>query len=251
MKLTTQILVALLLISSCQRETPAITLSNEADIYAIADTTDLHLMNPLSTPILELYKLAEDKNKKAEFQFTCITDKQLNPSIRFHLDNGAQTEKKNSQDDPQFREKIVMAFYDSIRATISGFSLACEHMHSRQYSECYRTIATGLCALAKSNASKKWLLIYSDIQENSDIYCCYDTAKQSLLIKYPQKVADIFTKTCPLPQDLSGIHVVFVCMPKNRYEGKMYLAMTEVYKLLIESRGGTVKVQADNKNFEL
>ena len=250
MKQTTYLLMALMSISSCWKATPPAVSLNGTDMYIIVDTTDPHTLSPVSDPILELYGLGDDEDKEANFQFTSITDRRLNPVITFHLANGKQTEKYNCRDDPRYREKVVVAFYDSIRATLNGFSMACATMHSLRYSECYRTIATGLCALSKSQALKKWIFVFSDIQENSDIYCCYDTAKQNLLVSSPKIVADLFANSCPLPRDLSGIHAVFVFMPKNRDEDKMYLAMIEVYKLLIESRGGTVTVQADNKNFK-
>jgi hypothetical protein len=95
------------------------------------------------------------------------------------------------------------------------------------------------------------LLVFSDQQENSELFSCYTKANQLLLHKSPDKVAKHLDSFHLLPENLKGYTIFFVYQPKTREEDQKYLEMITVYKMLLEPRGATVTIQASNNSYTL
>jgi len=230
---------------ACKNTNPIIS-NRSVDITAIVDVTNQQTVLPKTESILKLYDFDSDRNIKASFRICSITDKQLNPEKDTYLPNGSVTEKDNLQDDPYYREKLILSFYNQVRKDINDFIGANKNDTSLNHSECFRTIADELSDMKNNQARKKILLVFSDLQENSDLFDCYKTKDQELLDKKQGEVLKIFEQDNLLPNDLKGITTIFIYDPRNRKEDQHYMNMVSVYKKLLESRGVIVKVQANS-----
>ncbi len=218
-------------------------------VTAVVDITDHRQVYPTAESILPLFSLNTEENSEATFRICPVTDRELNPDIEFHLPNGIETEKSNSYDDPDFRKKVIVQFFSSIRKTITEFNTKVKSDTSVAHSECFKCISNELQNLVQHKSNKGVLVVYSDLQENSAIFTCYNRSNQKLLISNPENIAGVFEKTDLLPKDLKNITVSFVYNPVSREDDIHFMAMLKVYKKLLISRGAKVSVSASNPTY--
>ncbi|MDP4103345.1 MAG: hypothetical protein Q8935_00210 [Bacillota bacterium] len=230
---------------ACKNSTHVIS-NRSIDVIALVDITDQQTVLPQAESILKLYDFDSDRNIKASFSICSISDRQLNPQKDTYLPNGSVTEKDNLQDDPYYREKQILSFYNGVRKDINDFIATNKNDTSLNHSECFRTIADELSDMKNNQARKKILLIFSDLQENSNLFDCYKTKDQELLDKKQGEVLKIFEQAHLLPNDLKGIITIFIFNPRNRKDDQHYMSMVSVYKKILKSRGAIVKVQANS-----
>lgn len=243
------VIFSCLTLSSCDTKTQR--QPNGINVSIVVDVTDIRLVYPDAESILPLYDFSNEEDRAATFRISTITDRELNPDIEFHLPTGFETERSNTDDDPDYRKKVIVQFLSSIRSTISEFNAKINRDTTFGNSECFTVIAKQLQLLAKERSIKGIALFYTDLQEKSQIFSCYSDASQALLLSQPEKVAALFDKTHLLPDKLKNITVCFVYHPISRDDDIRFMAMLKVYKLLLEPRGAKVIVKASNQNFEL
>jgi hypothetical protein len=241
------ILLCAILFEACQEKKNQVRHS--VSIVIIGDITDYHSLLPTAEPILKLYDFESDKNTEAFFRICPITDKHLNPAVEYHLSEGSVTEKDNEHDDPYYREKNVVSFYELIKKAITDFGAGSHLDSSLEYSECFSTIARELQLMKSKDSERNCLIPFSDLQENSSLFNCYTPANQQLLLEEPNKVVDIFKATHLLPDNLKNVQVIFVYQPATREEDLKFNAMLDIYRKLLEPRGATVTVQANNDKY--
>lgn len=215
-------------------------------VTAVVDITDTRQVYPNAESILPIFNFNNAENSEGTFKLCPVTDRELNPDIEFHLPNGIETEKSNSEDDPDFRKKVIIQFFTSIRNTITEFNTKAKNDTSVAHSECFKSISNELQNLAQHKKPKSVLLVYSDLQENSVFYNCYVKSNQRILQNYPEKISDIFEKTHLLPDRLNNITIYFIYNPVSREDDVHFMAMLKVYKKLLISRGAKVSVGASN-----
>ena len=246
MKQIIYIILPLLLLCSCssKNKVPQKTIC----VSALVDLTDHRQLYPNWSGILPLFNLSIDENSEAQFRLCTITDRELNPDIEINLPGGIESEKDNSEDDPDYRKKLITQFFGSIRKAINDFNFKNEHDSSLGFSECFKTISGQLQYLTQKKQDKAVLLIFSDLKENSAIFNCYTEAGRKHLITDSENVIRLFEKTKLLPDNLNNISVFFIYNPISREDDIEFMAMVKVYKKLLQARGAKVKVQADNIN---
>lgn len=218
-------------------------------VTAVVDITDHRQVYPNAESILPIFNFNNAENSEATFRICPVTDRELNPDIEFHLPNNIETEKSNSYDDPDFRKKVIVQFFSSIRKTITEFNTKVKSDTSVAHSECFKCISNELENLVQHKSNKGVLLVYSDLQENSAILNCYTRFNQKLLISNPENIVGVFEKTVLLPKDLKNITVSFVYNPVSREDDIRFMAMLKVYKKLLLSRGAKVTVSANNPTY--
>jgi len=219
-------------------------------IDLINDVTDPHILRPQSQSILELFNLSENKSMSANFRYSEITDLSLVPVTTFYLPDEASSENRNIKNEPLFREKLILSFYDSIRKTLSNANTKRDSSFLNN-SECFQSICNELNILAQSNCTTKVLIVFSNLFENSKFLNIYARNTRKLLYKNPQEIKKIFQNTHLLPDHLNGITTVFVYQPKDRADDQLFNAMVEVYKSLLQERGAKVIIQANNTHYTL
>lgn len=233
------IFLSLFCIISCRQEQAKPTSS--LGITVLNDVTDPRMIKPDAEFPLALCELDKEKNKAVFFRLTSTTDMLLNPAWELYLSTAAMMEKENSTDDPYFREKHVLAFYDKVRQVTENNNTNAIDSTRYKHSECFRSICREIELLQKKKWTSSILIIYSDLQENSDIENMYnqdtiDTAK----------IKQDFSKTKLLSGNLSRLSAYFIFQPKNREEDKRFMAMYEIYQKLLEEKGANVFLQSGN-----
>ena len=129
--------VLLLNLFYCSCKENNIEVKYSINVAVAGDITDPLSLLPAAEPILKLYEFDRNKNAEADFRLSTITDKHLNPAIQYHLPEGSVTEKDNDQDDPNFREKLILSFYETMKRAISNFDTASHLDSSLNHSECF------------------------------------------------------------------------------------------------------------------
>lgn len=239
-----------LTIFSCTKKT-APTEQKISLVTVIDDTTDPRKSKLDPDAIISLYSFPTAPGQEAYFRFTVISDKRLNPVIKYHLSNGQAAEKSNTFDNPDYRGELITLFYARIRKTFFDYYSQRDSAGTLKYSECYRTIVGELALLAESRATYKCIVVHSDLLERSDLFDCYALCGRLLMKTAPERIADSFATSFPLPVDLSGIKVIFVFSARTREEEQRFLEMVKVYRLLLAPRHAKVTVQANTNQFNM
>lgn len=216
--------------------------SNQASVAVsvILDVTDTQRAYwPKGNDVLRLYHYAQNPNSEGLFRLRAISDKRLAPVISYRL---ADTESmgKDNDDDPQFRNKSIIAFYSTVRAAMNNFYSQTDTSKSLSNSECFRVISDELVYLSKIKSDQRILIVASDLMEKSDLMDCYSAGLSS-----SKTTAKIFDKFDLLPKDLTGVTVIFLFNPTDRNADKKFAFMSEVYSILLKSKNAKIKVQAN------
>ena len=247
MKTIRLLLTMSLFVAGCETSKQAKEpLPGSVTVSAIRDVTDKHRLWPVANPLLRLYSSKENPNAEHLFRIRMISDKVLTPVSSCRLPDGIATEKENKEEDPQFRKRNIAAFYSRVREIISELSDHDDSLPSMKNSECIRTICDELLQLTASASTRKYLVVFSDLNEKSDLCDAYNGQGN------PAKaIEEAIIKKSLLPNRLETITVIFVFEPVDREQDQKYREITQVYKQLIEKRGGRVFIQADNSSFPL
>jgi len=244
------IVITAFLLCSCSKHTARPVLPS-TEITVVDDLTDTFTLHPIADPILALFDFPDAKNQSAKFRLVVVTDRLLNPSVDMTIADGTTTEENNEDQEIDNREQIIYNFYDMVRHGVTEFpSRYSPAGGSLKHSECFATIASELELLAKSTASQRTLIVFSDLLENNELYSCYTDDGRKLLQMHPLKIVHLLQKRCELPKSLVGITVYFVYQPKTRELDQLFNSMVAIYKQLLHERGARIVIQADNKNFQ-
>ena len=218
-------------------------------VTALVDITDPRAILPDAQSLLLLYDFPKDKNKEAYFRLMTTTDKVLNQAIELHVAPAEETKKYNQFEDPDFREKEILAFYEAVRHSVASFNANRQLDTILGHSECFQSIARELFLMKEWKANKNALLIYSDLAERSDIFNIYGSGSVQQLLERPEILIKKFEATGLLPNDLSGFTVMFIYQPKNREDDKRFNEMAKLYQKMLTKRKATVLVNANNPKY--
>jgi hypothetical protein len=216
-------------------------------ITVLYDPTDTRQIQPSAEFALGLYELDKNKKSEAYFRITSTTDMVVNPSKEVYLPPSTITEKTNTNDDPYYREKNVLAFYKEVRQTFKNNTHTGQDQKVYHHSECFRTICREIKELRKKKCTNSILVIYGDLQECSDVANVYgrnevDTAR----------IKRALNKTKLLPDTLTGLIVYVLFQPRDRIEDKKFMSMYLLYQELLEIRGANIILQStNNKTLQL
>lgn len=220
----------------------------ETAITAVIDITDPQKLKlwPKAEPILRLYNCATSPEQACMFNIEVITDVSINKTYRAYLPPESETDKFNTADDIQFRDKCIIRFYDSTKRLLTRFYNETDTTKERGYSECWATIARSLQHLGSITATTKFLIIYSDLAENSGV-TVYKKGKNLA----SKTIKDKLEEKQPVPHNIKGISVIIVYQPVDRSDDARFQLMLQIYRLLLEPHGVRVIHQATNESFDL
>jgi hypothetical protein len=244
------IILALCLAASCGKKPNAPTPVHTSCTCTIDDRTDSFALHPLADPILAISEFQNDKDQEATHRLVLLTDKLLNPIEEMHLADANTSEARNENGEMDNREQLVYSYCDAFRSAVGSLYKRFPVGGTLQHSECFATVAGELEYLANSTASQRTLIVFSDLQENSDAFSCYTQDGLKLLQTHPQKVAKLLQSRRSLPKNLTGVTVYFVYMPLTRDQDQRFNEMVSIYKSLLKERGARVVVQAQNTNYQ-
>lgn len=240
------LLSVLLIAGGCGNGKEKLTLSpGSVTLSVIDDVTDKHIVRPLPDPLLQLYHCNDNPDMECLFRRREISDRMLTPVSYCRLADGNTTAKENKNNDPQFRKRSVIVFYERVRQIIGESNAKEDTMHSLNNSECFKTICSELTILAANSSTRNYLAVFSDLNEKSDLYDVYNRSPVA------EDIGNIILENDLLPERLDKVTVFFVFSPKDREQDKQYNLIAGIFKKLIESKGGRVIIQASNSSYNL
>ena len=206
------------------------------DITAMRDITDPHISQPKLADISTLLNLDNSKWDGAYFKFVDITDVSFNHNYETKIDPENQW-LGNELD----RDKKVKQFYTDINQILTN---ADTEKVGKVNSSIYKPIASELNRLSQRTSQNRSLLVYSDLEENTDDFSFYDKKKINLLRTDPDSIRNYFEALSPL-KNLKGIKVYLIYQPKNNQADELYQMIAGLYKTLLVSKGATVEITAN------
>ncbi|MGC4100871.1 hypothetical protein [Ferruginibacter sp.] len=239
----------IIVITSCKNS--SINKDYYVSCTTVRDVTDYHTLLPDANATLSLFDLANNKDQAASYRYTEITDKMLVPAIDIYLPDAATGERKNKDNAPMYRERVILKFMDTIRKTLAIPVSKKDTTATLKHSECFKIISTELNRLNQQQSIHKVLWVFSNLQENSSILSVFNSSIKKRLITNADSIERIFEHTGLLPENLNKIIVVFSYLPQDRDDDQRFNLIVQLYKNMLEKRGATVIIQATNKPVEL
>jgi hypothetical protein len=206
------------------------------DITLMRDITDAQISQPKLTDVSSLLNLDNSKWDGAYFKFVDLTDVSYNHNYEAKIDPENQW-LGNELD----RDKKVKQFYSEINQILMN---ADSEKVGKVNSSIYKPIASELNRLSQRTSQNRYLLVYSDLEENTDKFSFYDNKNIKLLRMDPDSIKNYFEALAPL-KNLTGIKVYLIYQPKNNQADELYQMIAGLYKTLLVSKGATVEITAN------
>ncbi len=206
------------------------------DITVMRDITDTQISQPKLSDVSTLLDLDNSKWDGANFKFVDITDVSYN-----HIYETKILPENQWLGNELDRDEKVKKFYTEISQILTN---ADTEKVGKVNSSIYKPIASELNCLSLSASQNKSLLVYSDLEENTDKFSFYDKKKIILLRTEPDSIRKYFEALSPL-KNLTGIKVFLIYQPKNNEADELYQLIAGLYKTLLESKGAKVEITAN------
>lgn len=225
------------------------------DIVLLIDNTDVNRLIPDGNSVLKLYNFNTQRLcYEAYYKQTMINDLNINQANEEYIPNEKIGENSNLIDDPLFRKKEVVAFRDRVFNDINQVTLL--NFSERPESKVYETICNELEELSQHKSFRKYLIISSDLCENSELWNSYTQSFIRIIKEDRQKAKERliqkFVKERKMPKNLKGTTVYILFNPKTKQEDIRFNFFQELYRDMLERRGAKVYVKSINtiKNYE-
>lgn len=237
-KIISIFLVAMLF--GCAKSNKKVTLTpHEIVSSVIIDVTDPQQYWVSPQAILNQYRFQQTPQAAYVFRMRAVSDIEMTPVITYRLGDANETSKQNLADDPQHRNKCVLAFNNSILNAFENLYVEEDTAGSKGNSEIFRAVCNELNFLMHSKGQEKVLTINSNLIEHSDLANFYH-----LTTSDPGEIAKLLEQHKLLPEKLTGLNIFLVFHPKDREEDKSFRIISQAYKLVFEKRGAEVHIQA-------
>ena len=199
----------------------------------LLDVTDKFLSRPVSNDILNLYGFNQNQYNGGIFQLTDLSN------VSFNTVQEVKVTKVNHWLSNQLqRENEIDSFNNGVSNIISQAELT---PAGKNNSSIYFPVVTAMNKLAQSNADKKYMLVYSDMMENTPQITFYNKTILNEMTDDPEKVRSILESQVQL-QSLQGITIYLLYEPTNSLQDEEFKIVSDFYKDLFESKGATVVI---------
>lgn len=232
------IVALVLLFQGCKKETTT------TSICVLIDITDAHFKgeNVVSETLPKLLKLMHLNKRTGGFS---------GGEVKFSLineisDSKSKTVKLNKAEsgllgeNPLIRKDEVTAF---ISQTENAFSAVVSSADwGTQASKIYQKITRELIRMKNSQANKKYMVIYSDMLENSELFTFYGSnwkTQVEKMIKTPEETLTQLAKKGPALPDLSEFEIYIITHRTPENDEKINLS-ERFWNALLEYQGATV-----------
>lgn len=222
-------LLLILYMQSCKND---LHRNEDISIITVVDESDPQPLYPDSREVLKLLNLTPGKYQRAIFRYTTISDVTLNPIQTVFFSPSSERDER----------KRILQFYDSVRSIIKIRLRV--NSSSLQRSTCFETIATALRTLVADSCKRGIVLIFSDLQENADLFSVYTPTTRQAILNGTLRIEDVFEASKILPPSLAGTVCIFHYKPKNEDDDRLYAAIVHGYRTVIEKRHGKILIQA-------
>ncbi len=203
-------------------------------ISILADRTDTIIPEPRIEDITSLIDIDAQPNTGAEIRFQNIGDVDFLPVYPLSL------KPSGLFDNTLQRKSDVKRFIHSVDTLIT-------HHNNKEYyykrSSILFSLLDHLTTIKESNADEKYVILYSDITEFSDLFDSYRS--QNLLLEDPAEIARDLKDKIDIP-DLSEVTLYIQYHPSTAFENRMFKAWCSVYQTLFEDSGLEIQIGMTN-----
>jgi hypothetical protein len=208
-------------------------------VSALFDITEPLQCRLTADQLLEQFHCEKYPKASFSFRLSSISDKIQNECIKFNIAGAEPSRFSLDIVKDQERSEAILKFYGAVRKGVSEFYARNDTSKSLDRSVCSQVILNELQYLAENKNDQTTLVIASDLRENSDLNT------YTLDSINPKKIAEWLESINPNVPSLKDITVLFVFTSKNQEEDRAFYAIVQGYKVFLESKGATVKIQAN------
>lgn len=209
-------ILLLLLASLLACEKPEVT----KELYSILlDTTDKHIAKPDTNELLRLMN-AKEGSKQIYLRYSTLTDVDFNqvqelsfiPEATGLLGNEVKAKRKRV-----VFEREVKKLFQSTDTVVDV-----------KYSAIFDPIINELKYMGTQSYSKKRLIVYSNLMENSDLTCFYKSKDYSRLLYNQTSLIKRYVARVPkFPTDNLELQVVYI--PHHQKDNRNFKALQRLY----------------------
>lgn len=221
------------------------------DIYVTlaVDNSDINRIIPEPNSVLRLFGYnTQTLCYGAYYRQTYINDLEFNKEIEISIPNEKIGEQENLFDNPNFRKSEVLVFREEAFNKIKESTL--NNFYEKPQSKVYETICRELTYLTEKKAFKKFLIISSDLIQNSEICNAYASSFLRLIKEDKAKLKEVikkkFADASELPESLKGISV-YVLFEPTKETDVLFGFFSEVYREMLQEKGAKVYIKSLNE----
>ncbi len=226
-------LILMLLFGSCS--------SNDSQLIALSVLADRTEPKYIPVPTIEavwsLCGLNDNSTTGLNFSFQNIGNTDYNTRYV------AQLEPYSILGNSLQRQADVKKLQKKIDTLITQQNLK---EYDFQNSNIFLPLVKELEVLSSTPATKKVLLLYSDLSEYSDVFNVYESSERKLLLREHEKVVMQFRSFLNTP-DLSGIDLYIIYYPKTPAQNRLFQNLCKVYKEVFNGTGLTIYIGIDKQ----
>ncbi|WP_339810436.1 hypothetical protein [Zunongwangia profunda] len=196
-------------------------------LTVLSDRTDPAILKPDLVTLEGFLGLDKNPNRGVEFRFKTIGNVDFLPIKSLNL------QKYSLLDNNFQRTNDVSLFLKKIDTLLVQEN---QNDYSFQSSSIFRPVLDELVKAKNSDATHKVVILYSDLQEISDLYNTLDFKGRKDLLHNPKLVAEQLVFHLDIP-NLEGVRLHIFYYPNTREENRTFRAMFEVYKIIFKDTG--------------
>jgi len=197
----------------------------EAALTILADRTDAHILNPEVDDIRALIDLDRSPNMGVNIYFQNLGNVDYSPLSTIAIASFSLLDNELQ------RKSNIKRFYSEIDSLVVR-----ENARSYDFnnSSILYPLINHLKKLNSSGATKKQLLLYSDLMEFSDIYDSY--AGRDNLLKDSKAIGEKLRSSLDIP-NLEGVTLFLMYYPETIEQNRLFRAWHSIYRELFNESG--------------
>ncbi|MBW4888457.1 hypothetical protein KXQ82_01970 [Mucilaginibacter sp. HMF5004] len=204
----------------------------DTDIVIVRDITDSMTVTPTAQKVVSQLGLKANPWQSVRITTTYISDLDVNDVQVATLDAESQW-----TGNLPMRKAKIQQFIQQVQ---QGLDVSI-HTTTRPYSIAFRTIARQANKLAVSQATHQYLLIYSDLMENSNVANFYDARTIARLHATPHDIENQLQAEVSLTQ-LHGLEMWFIYNPQSFTQNNTYMKIAGFYQHMLTAHGATTHI---------
>lgn len=231
---TISLLLVLTILLGCQMpECESVDISISDDITGSNETSSIDIS---TSDIVDLFGVNENPFNHGKLRVSTLSGVHLNKIQQVKLAPVASMNEYQKY----VREAEISDFVAGIDSLITSLRTI---ERGKKSSSLLRPMHKELRRLANSEATKRYAIYYTDLQENSFIFSSYSASDMEFLKTNPEEFTERVLQKAPLPESLAGIKVFIIHNPEQADSN--FLAISEWYSDLLMQRDAEVYIGAN------
>lgn len=225
-----------ILLTGCKRLEKLLPKDDTIAVSIIGDHTDNLLKNPDAKEILKIYHLADDEKlySGVSMRYRTISDVALTPVQTLAVPAISPILAENTErvrEMKTFKDNLRQIFESSQKNNIKPMSRSC----------IYKAVVSEANALAKSAASEKYLIIYSDLLDNDGTLNFYNPIIRDAVQRNPKSIIQSLSKVMKL-ESLKGVKCLIIFQSSSERQENDFQISSAFYRELLTSAGAECEI---------